>query len=293
MGRKKTIKEPNYICSNCKKPFFRFPSTVRNENVVFCCKQCCSEYMKTSMLGENNPNYGNRWSDELKEKVSNIVKQRYIENPEFKKMCAVNKGKKLPETSRKLKEYYKNHTAHNKGITLSEESKKIISEKSKQKFTDEYKKRMREQYEKLGYWMPLKDKKDIEIYYKEANWKQNMFNLIDDENQLKLLNEYHVFNSITNPNGVVRDHMYSRRSGFENGVFPEILRHPCNCQILTNKDNIKKKRQRYIDENHLTLEELFIRIINYKKEWYEQDLVIKLIEDYKNGKRWINKYRKE
>ena len=30
-----------------------------------------------------------------------------------------------------------------------------------------------------------------------------------------------------------------------------------------------------------------------KRHWYEQDLVIKLIEDYKNGKRWINKYRKE
>lgn len=63
-------------------------------------------------------------------------------------------------------------------------------------------------------------------------------------------------------------------------------------------DELKEKvshivKQRYIDENHLTLEELFIRIINYKKEWYEQDLVIKLIEDYKNGKRWINKYRKE
>ena len=54
-----------------------------------------------------------------------------------------------------------------------------------------------------------------------------------------------------------------------------------------------KKRQKYIDGNHLTLEELFNKIINYKKEWYEQDLVIKLIEDYKNGKRWINKYRKE
>ena len=293
MGRKKSIKEPNYICSNCKKPFFRFPSTVRNENAVFCCKKCFYEYMKTSMLGENNPNYGNKWDEKTKQKVSEIVKQRYIKRPELKELCAVNKGKKLFETSKKLKEYYKTHKPTMYGKKLSEKSKKIIGEKSKKKFTTEYKERMRKQYETLGYWIPLENKADKEIYYKEANWKQNMFNLIYDENQLKLLTDYNVFNSITNPKGVVRDHMYSRRSGFENGVFPEILRHPCNCQILTNRDNIMKKRQKYIDGNHLTLEELFNKIINYKKEWYEQDLVIKLIEDYKNGKRWINKYRKE
>lgn len=293
MGRKKIIKEPNYKCSQCGKLFFRFPSTVRNENAVFCCKKCHNEYMKTSMLGENNPNYKHNWDDDLRKKVSYIVKQRYLKNPELKKLCAFNKGKKLLKTSEKLKEYYKTHSSHNKGRTLSLESRIKIGEKSKQKFTDDYKEKMRKRYEELGYWIPLKNKKDIEIYYKESNWKQNMFNLIDDEKQLKLLKEYRVFNATKNPNGVVRDHMYSRRSGFENGVFPEILRHPCNCQILTSRDNLMKKRQRYIDGDHLTLDELFARIINYKKKWYEQDLVIKLIEDYKNGKRWINKYRKE
>lgn len=293
MGRKKSIKEPNYKCTQCGKLFFRFPSTVRNENAIFCCKKCYNEYMKTSMLGENNPNYGHKWNNNTREKVSNIVKQRYLENPKLKELCAYNKGKKLLKTSEKLKEYYRTHNNHMKGKSHSEETKKIIGEKSKQKFTNEYKEKMRKQYEKLGYWIPLENKKDIEIYYKEANWKQNMFDLIDDEKQLNLLKKYHIFNSVTNPNGVVRDHMYSRRSGFENGVFPEILRHPCNCQILTNKDNIMKKRQRYVDENHLTLDELFIKIINYKKEWYEQDLVLNLIKEYKNGKRWINKCRKE
>ena len=32
------------------------------------------EYMKTSMLGENNPNYGNKWDEKTKQKVSEIVK---------------------------------------------------------------------------------------------------------------------------------------------------------------------------------------------------------------------------
>ena len=118
----------------------------------------------------------------------------------------------------------------------------------------------------------------------------------------KIQEKNHIFQSSKRPgNGVgiqsVR-HIAEKNGGdssftYENGVFTEILRQPCNCQILTNRDNIMKKRQKYIDGNHLTLEELFNKIINYKKEWYEQDLVIKLIEDYKNGKRWINKYRKE
>lgn len=43
----------------------------------------------------------------------------------------------------------------------------------------------------------------------------------------------------------------------------------------------------------LTLDELFDRIINYNKEWFEQEKVLKLIEEYKNGKRWFNPYRKE
>lgn len=76
-------------------------------------------------------------------------------------------------------------------------------------------------------------------------------------------------------------------------IYFTILRHPCNCQILTHSENIKKKKYQYIDKNDLTLDELFNRIISYKKEWYEQELVLRLIEDYKNGKRWFNKYRKE
>ena len=38
-----------------------------------------------------------------------------------------------------------------------------------------------------------------------------------------------VFNSKTNVNGIVRDHIFSRAMGFKFKVFPEILRHPCNC----------------------------------------------------------------
>ena len=83
--------------------------------------------------------------------------------------------------------------------------------------------------EQRGHWIPKDKKSDVQIYYQEANWIAGMFDLIEDEIQLSELKQLGVFNAYTNTKGVVRDHMYSRHSGFINGVFPEIMRHPCNC----------------------------------------------------------------
>jgi len=96
--------------------------------------------------------------------------------------------------------------------------------------------------------------------------------------------ENDVFNGISNPHGIVRDHRFSRRSGFELKIFPEILRHPCNCEILKNADNISKGKN-----NSISLEELFKRIINYDKHWNEQSLCIYLISRYKEGYRYERK----
>ena len=76
------------------------------------------------------------------------------------------------------------------------------------------------------------------------------------------------------------------------GVFPQILRHPANCQILTAKDNIKKKNGRYIDADHLTIDELFDRIESYAGNWIEQELCIALISEYKSGQRYERKNNK-
>ena len=288
MGRHKKEIIPNCKCYICGKEFYRPISQIRDINTICCSKSCCNKRLKTMMLGENNPNYNNKWNDDLKKKVSNIVKERYKLHPELKEKCAVNKGKKLPLTSIKLKEYYKTHEANMKGKHHNQESLQKISKKSKAKFNEEYNKKIRKKFEDKGLWKPLSEKESIEIYYKESNWKKRMFDIIDDEEQIKLLKENGVFNSKNNSKGMVRDHMYSRMSGFENGVFPEILRHPCNCQIILHSNNIKKGKK-----NMLTLDELFDRIINYNKEWFEQEKVLKLIEEYKNGKRWFNQYRKE
>lgn len=124
-----------------------------------------------------------------------------------------------------------------------------------------------------------------------SNWIEKMFDKIKDEKQIKLLKEKGVFNVYTNNKGVVRDHIFMRYSGFKQGVFPEILRHPCNCQIITHGQNISKE---YKKDNQ-TLEELFEKIINYNKDWKEQNKCLKLIQEYQKGKRYkkqnyINNY---
>jgi hypothetical protein len=113
-----------------------------------------------------------------------------------------------------------------------------------------------------------------------------MFDLIICQKQQQLLKKYGVFHNITNRTGVVRDHMLSRKTGFNLGIFPELLRHPANCQILTFQDNVKKKSSRYIDADHLTPEELFDRINTYQGQWDEQELCKSLINNYLNGKRY-------
>ncbi|GAG15411.1 unnamed protein product, partial [marine sediment metagenome] len=121
--------------------------------------------------------------------------------------------------------------------------------------------------------------------------KEKMWNLVEDINQLDILKELGIFNAKTNSKGVVRDHIFSRNSGFILKVFPEILRHPCNCQILTHSANVKKKssNNKYVDLDQISLFDLFLEIKNYEEIWFEQDITIKKIEEYKKGKRWTMK----
>ena len=279
------------ICSNCGVEFERYKSLVRNEKTICCSKNCSAEQLKHTMKGINNPNFGNEWSKSQKNNQSIIV-SKAMDNDEIKyKVGSANRGKKFS------KERCRKMSLAQKGVKkqkISEETKRKIGIASSKKFTKEFKENLRKKMEDGGYWIPLSRKTDWEIYKDLSNWKSRMFDFIEDENQLNLLEENGVFNSWENRNGVVRDHMYSRKSGFENGVFPEILRHPANCQLLIQKENIKKKTTKYRDADAITLETLFKNILNYqKKEWKEQELCVILIQRYLKGYRWKNLYKKE
>lgn len=156
------------------------------------------------------------------------------------------------------------------------------------KSKDFYDLNYRKHFEEIGLWLPNEIKSDYKIYYDLANWKQQMFNFIDDPQQLILLKEHGIFNPYTNTNGIVRDHIYSRAAGFENKVFPEILRHPCNCELILHRDNTIKRKQ-----CGMTLDELFTKILKFDKIWIEQSICIEQILNYKQGKRWINPYKNQ
>lgn len=149
----------------------------------------------------------------------------------------------------------------------------------------------RKKFEELGYWVPLEDKTDYEIYFNEANWKERLYDMVEGDEKI-LLETLGVFHAKTNSKGVVRDHMLSRRTGFEEGIFPEIMRHPANCQIITHSDNVKKKKTRYVDKDVLTIVELFDRIKAYELEYNEQETCLQKILDYENGKRWERSIKK-
>lgn len=152
----------------------------------------------------------------------------------------------------------------------------LISKASKEKFTDEYKINYRKKMEENGYWIPENELDDYKFYYKLCEWPQRMFDL--DIEGKELLLENGVFNHKNNKKGVVRDHKLSRRDGLKLGIHQEIMRHPCNCELISSPDNISKG-----SSSSITHEELFNLIINYKNDWFEQTECIFKISEYNKG----------
>lgn len=246
----------------------------------FCNSNCRDSYQKTLQYqGINNPNFNRRWNKELKDSVSKIVKQRYLDNPELKVVCGnSNRGKK--RTEEEIKRWHSNPAK----VEHSLETRKKIGEKSKQKWTQEYKEKHRKIMESKGLWIPFFEKTDWQIYALLSDWIERMFDYCT-EKELLLLSQIGLFNAVKNPKGLVRDHKYSRYKGFENKVFPVLVRHPANFRLVTSSENVAKRFKN--NDCIITLEELFTLIKNFNKCWKEQDICLDAIKQYEEGQRWI------
>lgn len=274
MGRKKI--RVTLVCPVCGIEYETYPSNPK--------KTCSKKCMGINQTGENNPNFGKKWSDEQRQRaseyqqsVSHIISERvkghWDGNDERRKATALKMAETRPGDGVWL------------GRKHSDESKQLIGLKSSAKFTEEYKSNYRKTMEDNGRWVPLDEKSDYEIYYKEADWIERMFDIV--YNGIAMINEYGVFNPSTNYNGVVRDHIVGRKYGYAHRVFPQILRHPSNCQIIQQPQNkAKGHRGKNRPDCDITLKELFERIRSYNGEWSEHNLVLSLIKDYESGKRW-------
>lgn len=247
----------------------------------FCSKHCS---MSRNTSGKNNPMYGKTQTEETNKKISITRKELFLKNPELKFKCGNSRLSKI-ERSEIVKRGHKSRTEY-KGHLHTEESKIKIGIKSKEKFTPEYNLRVRKSLEEKELAIPLDKMDDFKLYKNFSNWIDKMFNFIKDEDQLNLLSKNGVWHCKNNKTGVIRDHKYSRYSGWKNLIFPEILRHPENCEIITHTDNIRKKGGWHTDRDSQTLEQLFDKILKFSDEWKEQDKCIKLIEKYKQGYRY-------
>lgn len=278
-----------YICSICNKEFYRYESQVKNK-LPTCSNICRNKKFTVTMIGTQNPNYGKQWSDIDKQRQSSLIKSK-VDDVYREKCAKANRGKVF--SNERINKMHSHRSFESYSRIPSDITRQKIGFKSKLKFTPEYKQRMRNKNELTGDWIPLHIKPDYVLYRTLANWKGRMFDLIDDPGNL--LSTLGVFNVYRNRKGIVRDHMYSRRSGFEHGVFPELLRHPCNCQLLTHSNNLRKKMGRYKDADSITLIELFSRILLWKNVWAEQDKCVILLNRYNSGERYdkndyIDKY---
>lgn len=274
-------------CMICKTPFERYEKHLFNFNQskindYTCSPKCRGEKLKLTNVGEKNPNFGKKWSDEQRKIQSDLVKSK-VDDEYRVKSGSANRGKKF--SAELVQKMHGGRSRESYCHPKTAEQKIKIGIKSKEKFTPEFKRKHRKIMEERGIWIPLSQKDDY-ILYRDcfANWVDRMFDIIEDPDNL--LSTHGIFNAKHNKKGVVRDHMFSRKTGFALGVFPELLRHPANCQLLLHSDNVKKKKSRYRDADAFEISELFNRIQNYKKQWKEQDLCISLIERFHNGERY-------
>lgn len=119
--------------------------------------------------------------------------------------------------------------------------------------------RTRATRELRGSYMKLEDKEPYQVYFDASSFKHGF--KTNSESQNQLLEEHGVYNRISNPTGCVRDHLLSRRYGFDNNIDPAIIAHPANCEIVLHVENVRRAWQ--TSDNQITLEELLERIENW------------------------------
>lgn len=275
------------VCTWCGK------EVRRAGNISVKILTCCREHRKLWMnenrhlfTGSNNPNYGNRWGDELRKQQSERSKGTLVvvdsDGNKFRvsvnderflsgELVAESKGRKFSEETRQKMSKSKKGK---RPFEMTDDIRRNIGIASKNKWTDDYKVKHRKTMEKLGYWIPLEEKSDYDVYFVQSNWKERMVEYVSIEEK-DLLSKRGMFCPYKNKNGLVRDHIYSRFQGFVNCIDPLILTHPVNCQFITKEENISK------GNNEIwTKDDLFDRILKYQGSYQYHDEIIERINKH-------------
>lgn len=108
----------------------------------------------------------------------------------------------------------------------------------------------------------LNDKDAYNLYFRKTSFKHGFkFTCYTTKKEKALLKKYGVYNNVSNHKGCVRDHLLSRRYGFNHNVPIWIISHPANCEIILHSENTRRKNT---NDDLISLDKLLKRIENYK-----------------------------
>lgn len=276
----KNCKDTNFniVCGVCDKVSLSNAYYFLKTNGISTCKSCTNS-------GENNNQYGKKWSDTEKILQSNLIKSKVDDN--YRQKCSTGKKDKPVLKSTIDKRNKTNQLKFANGFKkpiMNADTRERIGIGSTKKFTPEYKQKIRLLNENSGKWIKLENIEDYKFYKLLSNWKIQPIN--DQTIGIDKLKNNKLYDG-SNKNDLVRDHMYSRRMGFNEHVFPEILRHPANCQLISHVDNLIKSKTS--NDCIILLDELFNKIEKYSNEYTEHYLCVELIKKYRSGLRYTRK----
>ena len=109
-----------------------------------------------------------------------------------------------------------------------------------------------------------KDKDALQCYRTDCNFNFSL-NDYPDEFEFSLVEKhgwYSPTNKKNNLGGVSRDHMFSVREGFEQGIDPKLLAHPANCKLMIHNENVSKHKT-----SSISIIELLQRIEAFDKKY--------------------------
>ena len=244
-------------------------------------KTCSRICYSKNQSGENNPNFGKKWTDKQRQAGSSLKKEQFKNDPDYAYKCGKsNRGVKF--SKERIQLMHGHRTCSSYIHPHSEETKKIIGAKSKEKFTPEFKQKFRQTMEENGKWVKLEHKDPYDIYYKESNWIGSMIEFFDDDSK-KILKECGIF-SRKNSKGWVRDHIVPRMVGFEFSLPPQLLRHPANLKFISHSENVAKgfkDRKLTKNEKVAIIEQLKTKILEFTAPWKEHEWCVEYIRNTK------------
>lgn len=267
-------------CKNCGKEFYKTKSQYEATINDFCSRSCAATY--------NNSH--REFKQEWKNKTSQTLRDSYKERTGFssckeKKLmtticpvCGQPKALcKYPDICKNQALLWKTDTLKNFGFDFSKwGTEEVYDEwfRIKELLTNEYKlcgsiSLIQQKYKiryplsvtllfrsmGIEYDSKLSDK-DFENKTKYKQKCEFKFN-VDEYPQLEgydLYEKYGMY-SLSNKEGMHRDHIISKEYGWEHNIPPEVIAHPANCRFISQKFNCMKN-----SSCDLTIEELYDRI---------------------------------